>query len=211
MDPTSHDDKVADGDGLPRSRGDGPSFIKVALGDLAAPPLARGWTRSDGRLWCTCRGSPARAGMDPTRRRLLLPARGSPARAGMDPPRAGMDPLGASTDDALGAPPLARGWTQHDRSDGSLARMDRDSRTMGSPARAGMDPIVTTVVEVWRQAPPLARGWTPGSDRLKPRAGAPPLARGWTLCMADDARAIAGSPARAGMDPSLRSSYDGPG
>ncbi len=91
------------------------------------------------------------------------------------------------------APPLARGWTPRRRACRPACG--------GSPARAGMDP--------WRPVGAAAGIRLPRSRGDGPHSGvtytdvptAPPLARGWTLeqpSMPDD---IAGSPARAGMDP----------
>ncbi len=112
------------------------------------------------------------------------------------------------------APPLARGWTPLDR--------QPDRQPGGSPARAGMDPgrvigrgdaaglprsrgdgpATGSSLDRARAAPPLARGWTPTVERLDSRvAGSPARAGMDPGSTRIAAGADAGSPARAGMDP----------
>ena len=152
-----------------------------------APPLARGWTPRHRRSATWGRGSPARAGMDPARSNGAL----APARL---PRSRGDGPHGAQASAFKGlAPPLARGWT--------IAAVGWFSPSMGSPARAGMDPFrgVSLRQTIWL---PRSRGDGPrnGVPEEIP-AGAPPLARGWTPRLAGTAAMALGSPARAGMDP----------
>ncbi len=52
-------------DGLPRSRGDGPTASSYAFGGVSAPPLTRGWTLHGLHGARVLAGSPAHAGMDP--------------------------------------------------------------------------------------------------------------------------------------------------
>ncbi len=154
-----------------------------------APPRTRGWTPRPVHGQPGDRGSPAHAGMDPSRR--------SGGRCGRGLPRArGDGPLdaGAVTADKL-APPRTRGWTE-----GEPLLI---GELHGSPAHAGMDR--------WASASsadtpglPRARGDGPRGDRrsgLQPVA--PPRTRGWTRRVEppDDPRR--GSPAHAGMDPGL--------
>src|SRR3546814_10282247 len=51
-------------DGLPRTRGDGPSSSAASTSALRAPPHPRGWTRRPPACTSASAGSPAPAGMD---------------------------------------------------------------------------------------------------------------------------------------------------
>ncbi len=53
---------------LPRSRGDGPASDTASRNPTEAPPLARGWTPWPNSPTARRQGSPARAGMAPSRR-----------------------------------------------------------------------------------------------------------------------------------------------
>ncbi len=111
---------------LPRASGDGPQYGSGVLKPAGAPPRERGWTVSQLGAGRQGRGSPARAGMDPR----YTPSGDAVTRL----PRASGD--GPSPNAASGflcaAPPRERGWTP-----AVECRLDG---TVGSPARAGMDP-----------------------------------------------------------------------
>ncbi len=173
--------------GLPRTRGDGPATKREAMSHRTAPPHARGWTRHEERSHESPHGSPARAGMDPRRAARWAAARGLPRTRG-DGPKLLSDyrPL-------VQAPPHARGWT--------LARAVGLEGSIGSPARAGMDPT-GPARRIRRRRLPRTRGDGPPVDlrmALTPRA--PPHARGWTPESPQLRGPGLGSPARAGMDP----------
>ena len=171
---------------LPRARGDGPLNLSADVRPMQAPPRTRGWTpRTEGASFAPS-GSPAHAGMDPyivTRARLAewLPrARGDGPPPPPPPPPKSM------------APPRTRGWTS---SHGAAA-----APPIGSPAHAGMDPVILSV-EWWDSRLPRARGDGPTSLRSSPTAPrAPPRTRGWTPHAARAAGDDGGSPAHAGMD-----------
>ena len=98
------------------------------------------------------------------------------------------------------APPHARGWT--DVSGRNLVS------SKGSPARAGMDPDCTHLAWSWSWLP-RTRGDGPSSrTRARREIAAPPHARGWTRRGGTVLQGRAGSPARAGMDPSGPPSRD---
>ena len=188
--------------GLPRSRGDGPVANAVDPDNARkAPPPARGWTRGLAHL-AQERGSPARAGMDPTGRRRRTLTRGLPRSRGDGPSRR------AALLGRPRAPPLARGWTRRRPRHGRAYRLPR-SRGDGPPAepswrlcrwlpRSRGDGPLTRAGATADAAPPLTRGWTrPGTsiDRAaglprsrgdgparpsRPAVSAPPLTRGWT-------------------------------
>ncbi len=177
------------GEGLPRSRGDGPGASPCSSCRRSAPPLTRGWTLMRGGQAVDEDGSPAHAGMDPAR----AAARFAAARL---PRSRGDGPIARRVaDSARAAPPLTRGWTQRSRQ----ARRPR----LGSPAHAGMDPR--------RRSPrpqrcrlPRSRGDGPVTEPATlALLAAPPLTRGWTRSTAAAKPASAGSPAHAGMDPRL--------
>ena len=195
-----------------------------------APPPTRGWTCSRRRPYCCVTGSPAHAGMDraragsggprpglprprgdgpsvcgpslgattapPPTRGWTLPAPvpvrrrpGSPAHAGMD----------AGTPEAQShhtqAPPPTRGWT--------AVVPGHPGDRQGSPAHAGMDRPLAQVA-AHRLGLPRPRGDGPLVDAmLADAAAAPPPTRGWTVEPARQPPLQAGSPAHAGMDPSL--------
>ena len=89
--------------------------------------------------------------------------------------------------------PLARGWT--------LPWLQAGQRSLGCPARAGMDPHPGPDCR-WLGRLPRSRG--DGPQPIPPTPGAPevaPLARGWTPPMRAPTVMLGGCPARAGMDP----------
>ena len=175
---------------LPRASGDGPvGFNYTELGRPAAP-RERGWTPDASRGGALPRGCPARAGMDPRTRRRWRPGRRLP-RASGDGPSARVW-LGWTA----WAAPRERGWTPQRH----LGRAKCD----GCPARAGMDPVERAAVRQ-RQGLPRASGDGPSAVISVSRAClAAPRERGWTRHERARADRAAGCPARAGMDPVLR-------
>ena len=172
---------------LPRTRGDGPTPAWRALALEVAPPHTRGWTLLLMAAAGQDLGSPAHAGMDP---------RSHPGRSGLLrlPRTRGDGPAGGTAlEFGAWAPPHTRGWTRPFRGPAHVGP--------GSPAHAGMDPLVT----LWRnsrQRLPRTRGDGPGSLTVAlDRQPAPPHTRGWTRRDRGDAWTISGSPAHAGMDP----------
>ena len=93
------------------------------------------------------------------------------------------------------APPRSRGWTHEDPGD--------DAPAPGSPALAGMDPEWPWWLTI-ANGLPRARGDGPtdAGHRTGPDQ-APPRSRGWTGCFQPRFLSFNGSPALAGMDPSL--------
>ena len=95
--------------------------------------------------------------------------------------------------DVVEAPPLTRGWT--------LLADRPDRLAFGSPAHAGMDPMIA-VAEVLILGLPRSRGDGPCCDGgSRHERAAPPLTRGWTPDAVEPVHDAAGSPAHAGMDP----------
>ncbi len=93
------------------------------------------------------------------------------------------------------APPRTRGSTLYRNSSGWLAQ--------GSPAHAGIDPHVYWYVSV-RYRLPRARGDRPASFAgFSPSPVAPPRTRGSTPTHCYHSRSTKGSPAHAGIDPTL--------
>ena len=128
--------------------------------------------------------------MDPTSPRPSAPRWRLPRTRGDGPLRPVL------STEVVGAPPHTRGWTLLDH----LPRL----RDGGSPAHAGMDPILSTFRPLYRGLP-RTRGDGPGSVFAEPAVGlAPPHTRGWTRFAVDVPGRRAGSPAHAGMDPSHR-------
>ena len=111
---------------LPRSRGDGPQTKLTFYRGLPAPPLTRGWSRSQGLVDDDARGSPAHAGMVPVRGETPHQIERLPRSRGDGPPW-----VWALTFKRV-APPLTRGWSLLD----ALAT----KAALGSPAHAGMVP-----------------------------------------------------------------------
>ena len=169
------------------------------------------------------------------------PSAGDPARSSGAPPLARGWTRDTARCSGSCAPPLARGWTlvRHlvrGRAGGSPARAGMDPCSGqegvdvdGSPARAGMDPRfewlpVETLAPRSRgdgpdydviaiagvKAPPLARGWTPASCLCNRHLGSPARA-GMDPSLAARPARTDGSPARAGMDPPTRRVVQGQG
>ena len=172
---------------LPRTRGDRPRCSRSLLLIVPAPPHTRGSTPrslSDGR---EDDGSPAHAGIDPPMPAARPCARWLPRTRG-DRPLHALRLLIRSP-----ASPHTRGSTVE------LAADDR--RHLGSPAHAGIDPLLPATL-AWRKRLPRTRG-----DRPRPvsapllRSSAPPHTRGSTPCRPLPQAFVGGSPAHAGIDP----------
>ena len=114
---------------LPRPRGDRPLFLRLALHAGEAPPPTRGSTRILGHRYTAKAGSPAHAGIDPPR------GRGSCDPFGLPRPRGDRPNLARCRWPAALAPPPTRGST--------LAFDRLNISAFGSPAHAGIDPVVT--------------------------------------------------------------------
>ena len=202
---------------IPRTRGDGPSWLSVPVDRHLDSPHARGWTLDAEQLLAVERGFPARAGMDPAPLRRLPYRRRIPRTRG-DGPIVHRQAEGHPVDS-----PHARGWTPSSR----CSRRD----VTGFPARAGMDrepgvgkigaariprtrgdgPGFPSLIRLKARDSPHARGWTviqPGRDETAPRDS--PHARGWTRCSCRPPADRRGFPARAGMDPADRAASTDP-
>ena len=172
---------------LPRSRGDRPE--RKARGPVIfwAPPLARGSTLERRTRCAHADGSPARAGIDP------LPSVTASWISRLPRSRGDRPRMSVAAGRTGQAPPLARGSTR-----GSTLR---EVRGLGSPARAGIDPLHVFEVLVGERLP-RSRGDRPGKRGGRWQAvEAPPLARGSTPAFVHRRRLHRGSPARAGIDP----------
>ena len=216
------------GQGLPRTRGDGPSWRRCDDPWGLASPHTRGWTGLEAGNAGGDRGFPAHAGMDPILGMVAAVGIGLPRTRG-DGPAA--DVIWASVVLAF---PHTRGWTP--------GRSDRLGTRPGFPAHAGMDPRGSAGGISGAEASPHTRGWTPrrvrrrggargfpahaGMDRRRRRragparglprtrgdgplrvrgaaaaAAASPHTRGWTRLRRRPQAGRHGFPAHAGMDP----------
>ena len=93
------------------------------------------------------------------------------------------------------APPHSRGWTP--------VLLRRLGALAGSPALAGMDRKGGTFAIAWLWLP-RTRGDGPATEPKRGTAReAPPHSRGWTLHRRHGWQCLLGSPALAGMDPSI--------
>ncbi len=155
-----------------------------------APPPARGWTPPALRADQRAAGSPACAGMDPTG-----PMRGP--RFIRLPRLRGDGPLVLSTAPMPNmAPPPARGWTPN--------KARQPSGRGGSPACAGMDPVIPKASPLLSWLPRLRGDGPPRGPVFHLCERAPPPARGWTPDSRNLVGVADGSPACAGMDPARR-------
>ena len=172
--------------GLPRTRGDGPSWAAIVPTTRPASPHTRGWTRRHRPDPSTGPGFPAHAGMDPPRAVRRRSSRRLPRTRGDGPWAC----EGASTPEQ--ASPHTRGWTRRDgRATG---------RGEGFPAHAGMD-LRRIAVSRDLAGLPRTRGDGPVTSGSRERvAEASPHTRGWTSCARAVRAAPVGFPAHAGMD-----------
>ena len=90
---------------FPRTRGDGPTGRSGSWRVCVFPPHARGWTRSLAAYASCGRVSPARAGMDRSRRSSSRPRTSFPRTRGDGPS------WDSRTSSRCRFPPHARGWT----------------------------------------------------------------------------------------------------
>ena len=172
---------------IPRTRGDGPAVRRSARRTSSDSPHARGWTHPAGRHPGDAAGFPARAGMDPRRTLDRVLTRRIPRTRG-DGPRHAVPRDGAVQDS-----PHARGWTR--------VTPEAAAEAYGFPARAGMDPSISSTAASSRWIP-RTRGDGPSSfaDCSSWKTDSP-HARGWTLPRLHAVQLHTGFPARAGMDP----------
>ena len=173
--------------GLPRTRGDRPGAQHGATIAGRAPPHPRGSTRYCAAVPPLRAGSPAPAGIDPSKL--------SPASIGSGLPRTRGDRptclKGLKRN--VKAPPHPRGSTYCD-TDSILCEG-------GSPAPAGIDPSQYSKRPMWI--------WLPRTRGDRPTIGpggdgtpaAPPHPRGSTRWSQDNRHDWRGSPAPAGIDP----------
>ena len=192
---------------FPRTRGDVPRSTLASATSSRLPPHARGCTRCllSGRARSIA--SPARAGMYRLRGQRRERRHASPARAGMYPSRPLRAPARASFPRTRGDVPYvesirywAKGLPPHARGCTAVSGQAARGRA-ASPARAGMYPIVGSMLILTQRFPrtrgdvpqPGASGWR--STRL------PPHARGCTAAPRAAGRTFGASPARAGMYP----------
>ena len=174
--------------GLPRACGDRPLQARPRRERGRAPPRMRGSTRGEVATPAVALGSPAHAGIDP--------ARGGAATCWDRLPRACGDRPRARRRGGLRgeAPPRMRGSTRTS----AVCR----SSAAGSPAHAGIDPIVRPPVTI-DSGLPRACGDRPAKDALADFFDlAPPRMRGSTLYGSAGRQASRGSPAHAGIDQS---------
>ena len=173
---------------FPRTRGDGPTTRLPRYVGIVVPPHPRGWSPYLRSAFRSPPGSPAPAGMVPSRCSTKASPRWFPRTRGDGPGGAGRGPGGVEV------PPHPRGW--------SLAYAWAVKNFVGSPAPAGMVPEHGTRPQghSWF---PRTRGDGPAeSAAARLAAMVPPHPRGWSLVDADVAGQRHGSPAPAGMVPS---------
>ena len=198
---------------LPRIRGDRPgSYMEVEV-RREAPPHPRGSTPDVAALAGGPAGSPASAGIDP-------PAC-DPRPCGSWLPRIRGDrpAMNVGNPGALPAPPHPRGSTHaalldargdvdrappHPRgSTHEIPRDPRGARLRGSPASAGIDPSFVSHGAATGGLPRI-RGDRPTAFKEQGTSvTAPPHPRGSTRGLDPRRAAAAGSPASAGIDPTV--------
>ncbi len=180
---------------LPRTRGDPPHARNAAVAVRSPPPHPRGSTLFARVYPADPPPSPAPAGIHPTRRVRGRCSRALPRTRG-DPPTSGMGPSFAICS--------ARYAAIRFGSDSKRAAASRSHCQQGpspSPAPAGIHPTCTSLALKFaslprtRGDPPFAR--TPCARR----SGPPPHPRGSTRGCEPEPRALAPSPAPAGIHP----------
>ena len=177
---------------FPRTSGDGPSLRNSFPSIELFPPHERGWTRIAKAVSNGKPVSPARAGMDlggGVRRGF---ARGFPRTSG-DGPYTRIKPV-----QSYPFPPHERGWT--------FSATGRKIEVRVSPARAGMDLPKPPTFYPPPRFPRTSGDGPPVYAKAKAALEFPPHERGWTPCGRLALWNSPVSPARAGMDLSLRSS-----
>ncbi len=174
---------------LPRSRGDRPPDGAAHPARRGAPPLTRGSTRRYLQRRRFRRGSPAHAGIDPISDQHGSLDRRLPRSRGDRPSPAGL------SCGRMAAPPLTRGSTRD--------AVEPRAGGQGSPAHAGIDRTRRTR-KPFRRRLPRSRGDRPyTATRHFHFVSAPPLTRGSTRLLRRRDIIELGSPAHAGIDPSL--------
>ena len=176
---------------FPRPRGDGPRASLKFPWRSGVPPPTRGWPAGDGSRDRGAAGSPAHAGMAPASVVLPTAVRGFPRPRGDGPAQR------VARRQRWRVPPPTRGWP------GVQGR--QAAQAWGSPAHAGMAPTASP-------SPPMPcgfprpRGDGPRHDYFTSALPwVPPPTRGWPLCAGRGGRASDGSPAHAGMAPTIGS------
>ena len=114
-------------DRFPRTRGDGPQLFAPGGVIDQVPPHPRGWSRADQAIRARWHGSPAPAGMVPSRAGSRPCFEWFPRTRGDGPSVTGKGAVRAMV------PPHPRGWSRH--------RLRAARPMLGSPAPAGMVPI----------------------------------------------------------------------
>ncbi len=174
---------------FPRTRGDGPSSSRRVSRARSVPPHPRGWSPGLVAQPRGPRGSPAPAGMVPRHPSILI----APVRF---PRTRGDGPNDTNAIRTMGmVPPHPRGW--------SLVSAFEDKVRRGSPAPAGMVPDRHCSAPE-RARFPRTRGDGPEiADRRCRATKVPPHPRGWSRDVDRRVQVVGGSPAPAGMVPSL--------
>ncbi len=153
------------------------------------PPPTRGWSRGENCHGFGAGGSPAHAGMVPLMRCQRICKRRFPRPRGDGPDK------GTTRDGIVAVPPPTRGWSPRDHDGGALGG--------GSPAHAGMVPS-SSFFPAGGSGFPRPRGDGPADERISLRqAMVPPPTRGWSQHRARHCLRRRGSPAHAGMVPSV--------
>ena len=176
---------------FPRTRGDGPQLVVNGGGGPAVPPHPRGWSLAEGHQHLHLSGSPAPAGMVPYRTQPRQRCPRFPRTRGDGPS------CSARIVVSLMVPPHPRGW--------SLAMQLRGASQSGSPAPAGMVPPWAAAPRAWRGFPRTRGDGPPWQAGSLPMHWVPPHPRGWSLRPRWSTGCGSGSPAPAGMVPTLRS------
>ena len=174
---------------LPRPRGDRPYSTRAHNVRASAPPPTRGSTFPKPTERHGYHGSPAHAGID------LERLAGERCKRGLPRPRGDRPVAAVQTVAQIVAPPPTRGSTP--------APSDCTMQWKGSPAHAGID-LPSVCSRSSRQRLPRPRGDRPCSSAISCAARmAPPPTRGSTPFSACPQCMRFGSPAHAGIDPTL--------
>ena len=154
------------GCGFPRASGDGPNLLHAAFKRRLFPPRERGWSLVPDTIASIEFVSPARAGMVPT---AICPPTG---RSGF--PRASGDgPWQHCRDIAfVGFPPRERGW--------SPGCPSCPGHWAVSPARAGMVPVVASVIQPVERFPRASGDGRAKEETNNLDQAFPPRERGWS-------------------------------
>ena len=173
--------------GFPRPRGDGPLQGRALGVGVWVPPPTRGWSPSRPALSNRYPGSPAHAGMVLRHMKEVLDRMWFPRPRGDGPV-----PVTIKTRVA-GVPPPTRGWS---RFVGRNAQLQ-----LGSPAHAGMDPLLSSL-RTGSIRFPRPRGDGPvRKPGLAVALVVPPPTRGWYQFGRAECCCACGSPAHAEMVP----------